>query len=73
MAAGEQKNVYILYNMHNEPHEFAVIDMAGKNWTCVLSSDATGVIRDGTRKRIRLSAGTVAVFVSGDTSEASSV
>ena len=69
--AGEQKNVYILYNMHNEPYEFAV--MAGKNWTCVLSSDATGVIRDGTRKRIRLSAGTVAVFVSGDTSEASSV
>ena len=71
--AGEQKNVYILYNMHNEPHEFAVIDMAGKNWTCVLSSDATGVIRDETRKRIRLSAGTMAVFVSGDTSQASSV
>ena len=64
--AGEQVNVYILYNMHTEPHEFAVIEMAGKNWSCLLSSDETGVIYDAGRKRIRLAARTMAVFVSAE-------
>ena len=50
--------------MHTEPHEFAVIEMAGKNWSCALSSDETGVIYDAVRKRIRLAARTMAVFVS---------
>lgn len=62
--AGEQGNIYVLYNMHTEPHEFAIIDMAGKNWTCVLCSDEAGVIYDGSRKRIRLAPHTMAVFVS---------
>ena len=57
--AGEQVNVYILYNMHTEPH-------AGKNWSCLLSSDETGVIYDAGRKRIRLAARTMAVFVSAE-------
>ena len=71
--AGENKNVYILYNMHNEPHEFAVIDMAGGSWTCVLASDNTGVIYDEGRKKIRLSAHTMAVFVSGGAESTPSV
>ena len=62
--AGEQGNVYIIYNMHTEPHEFAVIEMAGKNWKCAASSDEAGVIYDEGRKRIRLAARTMAVFVS---------
>lgn len=62
--AGEQGNVYILYNMHTEPHEFAVIEMAGRSWKCAASSDEAGVIYDEGRKRIRLAARTMAVFVS---------
>ena len=62
--AGEQGNVYVLYNMHTEPHEFAVIEMAGRSWKCAASSDEAGVIYDEGRKRIRLAARTMAVFVS---------
>ena len=64
--AGEQGNVYILYNMHTEPHEFAVIEMAGRSWKCAASSDEAGVIYDEGRKRIRLAARTMAVFVSAE-------
>ena len=52
--------------MHTEPHEFAVIEMAGKNWKCAASSDEAGVIYDEGRKRIRLAARTMAVFVSAE-------
>lgn len=56
--------MYVLYNMHTEPHEFAVIEMAGRSWKCAASSDEAGVIYDEGRKRIRLAARTMAVFVS---------
>ena len=62
--AGEQANVYVLYNMHTQLHEFAVIEMAGKKWTCALSSDETGVVYDENRKKIKLAPYTMAVFVS---------
>lgn len=60
----ETSNVYIIYNMHTEPHEFAIIGSAGKNWTCELCSDVAGVVVDEKKRRIRLMPKTMAVFVS---------
>lgn len=62
--ADETVNVYILYNMHDEPHEFAIIGSAGKNWKCEISSDEAGVVIDENKRRIRLMPRTMAVFVS---------
>ena len=62
--ADETVSVYILYNMHDEPHEFAIIGSAGKNWKCEISSDEAGVVIDENKRRIRLMPRTMAVFVS---------
>lgn len=62
--SGEECNVYVLYNMHREPHEFAVVGTAGREWELAVTSDGEGVKFDHKKKKIRLQPGTAAVYVS---------
>lgn len=62
--AKEKKNVYILYNMHNEEHDFALISMAGKEYEVAVSTDNTGVSILEDQKKITLKPRMVAVLLS---------
>ena len=62
--SGEKENVYIIFNLHNEVHEFALPGQADVSWKLAVATDKSAVEYKKGNKRITLMPGNAAIFIS---------
>lgn len=62
--AEEKENVYILFNMHNEKHEFAIPGSQETVWRLAATTDEAAVEYKKGSKKISLLPGNAAIFIS---------
>lgn len=65
--AGDEKNIYLAFNMHWEPHELALPSVSGRKWVFEFGTDASEcrIAEDG--RTVTLGARSLAVFTDAGT------